>query len=115
MIDAESIMYLLAACVMALIFKIVWDWLQIRKNGPAALKVVKPCKGDSVCHTVTEIREQQIRMDEREKNTTRQLAEGRENFTEMQEDITEIKENVAAIAAVVNERAKSGSSLLQSS
>jgi len=110
LIDAESIQYLLAAAVVALGFKIVWDWLQIRKGGT---KVVKPCKEDEMCHTVTKMKEQQIRMDEREKGMIRQLADGRENFAGMQSDITEIKGNVAAIVAVINERDKSGKPLLQ--
>ena len=113
MIDAESIMYLLAASVVMLIFKIVWDWLQIRKSGALVSGTVQPCKDDDMCHSVAGIREQQIRMEEREKITKQQLKDGREKFTVMQDDITEIKENVAAIAAVVNDRAKSNSPLLQ--
>lgn len=110
MIDAESVIYILVAGLIALVLKIVWDWLKIRKSG---LSTARPCEDENVCSPVTGIREQQIRMDEREKDTQQHLKEGREKFTNMQNDITEIKENVAAIAAVVNDRAKTGRPLLQ--
>lgn len=111
MIDAGSLNYMLVAGLIALAFKIIWDWLKLRKqSGP----VFVPCTDDSSCHSVGVIREQQIRMEEREKLTKQQLKDGREKFTLMQGDITDIKKNVSAIAAVINERAKSGTSLLQS-
>lgn len=110
MIDAEGVAYILVAACVALVFKIVWDWLKQRKqSGP----VFVPCTEDSSCHPVGVLREKQIRMEEREKITKQQLKDGKENFAVMQNDITEIKGNVQAIVAVINERNKSGSSLLQ--
>lgn len=109
--EFEGIILVLFASTVGIVAKIVWDWLQQRRQ-PAPVAPER-CSEDTTCSTVTKMHEQQIRMDERNKYILQQMKDGKDSFNAIRGDITEIKGNVKAIAAIIDERAKAGGPLLQ--
>ena len=113
----------IVANMVALNFKIVWDWLQNRRGGIQEGKPVekKHCEDHASCNTrigacekcLSKIKQEQARFDERDTGIIQRLDAGAENFKDLRSEMSVIAGDVKAIVAVIQDRSQGGGPLFQ--